>query len=67
MQTTIKTELIENYLKENNLSKTKFCKICKISYSTYKKIMSSDNNFGVIALFRIAKILNIEVYKMFNN
>ena len=34
----IKTELIEKYLQDNKLSKTKFCKKCKISPSTLKKL-----------------------------
>ena len=66
MKNTIKTELIENFIKENNLSKSKFCKMCKISQSTFNKIMSSGNNFRIIALFQIARVLEIQVYQMFN-
>lgn len=29
---------IENYLKENNLSKTQFCKLAKISSKTLNKV-----------------------------
>lgn len=38
MKNTIKTELIESFIKDNNLSKSKFCKMCKISQSTLNKI-----------------------------
>ena len=62
----IKTEIIENYMKEHNLSKTKFCKICKISPSTFNKIMANDRNFGLIALFKIARVMEIYVHLMFN-
>lgn len=66
MKNTIKTELIENFIKENNLSKSKFCKMCKISQSTLNKIMTNNENFRIIALFKIARVLKIQVYQMFN-
>ena len=52
MKNTIKNELIENFIKENNLSKSKFCEMCKISQSTLNKIMTNSENFRIIALFK---------------
>ena len=66
MKNTNKTELIENFRKDNNLSKSKFCKLCKISQSTLNKIMTNSENFRIIALFKIARVLKIQVYQMFN-
>ena len=66
MKNTIKTELIENFIKENNLSKSKFCKMCKISQSTLNKIMTNSENLRIVALFKIARVLKIKVYQMFN-
>lgn len=66
MKNTIKTELIENFIKDNNLSKSKFCKMCKISQSTLNKIITNNENFRIIALFKIARVLKIQVYQMFN-
>ena len=66
MKKTIKTEIIENFMLENKLSKTKFCKMCKISPSTLNKIMTNDDNFGIIALFKIARVIKVQVYQMFN-
>ena len=66
MKNIIKTELIIDYLKSNNLSKSKFCKLCKISYRTLNKILLGDTNFEVIALFRIAKMLGIQIHTIFN-
>lgn len=66
MKNTIKTELIKNFIKENKLSKSKFCEMCKISQSTLNKIMTSNENFRIIALFKIARVLKIQVYQMFN-
>ena len=66
MKNTIKTEIIENFMLENKISKTKFCKMCKISPSTLNKIMTNDDNFGIIALFKIARVIKVQVYQMFN-
>lgn len=66
MKNTIKTELIKNFIKENNLSKSKFCEMCKISQSTLNKIITNNENFRIIALFKIARVLKIQVYQMFN-
>lgn len=66
MKNTIKNELIENFIKDNNLSKSKFCKMCKISQSTLNKIITNNENFRIIALFKIARVLKIQVYQMFN-
>ena len=66
MKSTIKIEIIEKFIRENKISKTAFCKMCKISPSTLKKIMNKEDNFGIIALFKIAKVIKIQVYQMFN-
>lgn len=65
MGNAINKALIENYLKENNMCKTKFCKVCKISPATLNKILSGNLNFSITALFKIAKMLKIYVYQLF--
>ena len=55
----IKTELIENYRKEHNLSKTAFCKLCKIGIQTLNKIMRDDYN-NVIPMIKIAGIIKVK-------
>ncbi len=64
MKNKFKTEIIENYLKENKISKTKFCKLCGITPSTLRRIMNNEN-YRVSALFKISKELKLQVYKMF--
>ena len=66
MKNLINIEIIKKYMLENKISKTKFCKMCKISPSTLNKIMTGDDNFRIIAFFKIAKVIKIEVYQMFN-
>ncbi len=66
MENKIKIEIIEKFIIENKISKTKFCKMCKISPSTLNKIMTRNDNFRIIALFKIAKVIKIQVNQMFN-
>ena len=61
----IKTELIENHIKEHKLSKTKFCKMCKISTSTLTRIMDNEN-VSLLAILRITRILGIFLHQIFN-
>lgn len=65
MGNNINVNLITTYLKENKMSKTKFCKMCGINFSTLKKILNNQKNFKVNALFKIAKVLNMQVYEIF--
>ena len=66
MKNTIKIEIIEKFMIKNKISKTTFCKMCKISPSTLNKIITKDNNFRIIALFKIARVIKIQVHQMFN-
>lgn len=64
MKDIINTQKIKEYISANNLTKTKFCKLCKISISTLNRIFSGDN-FYLDALFKIAKIMQVNVYTLF--
>lgn len=66
MKYRLKTEIIENYIKENNLTKTEFCRGCKVSLYLFNKIMKGYLNFDVRILLRIARLIKIEVYKLFD-
>ena len=65
MGNKINIELIETYIKENSLSKTRFCQKCKIDLRTYEKIMNNDLKIDLKVLFKVAKVMNIKVYEMF--
>ncbi|MBQ9117752.1 MAG: helix-turn-helix transcriptional regulator [Clostridia bacterium] len=66
MKNEIKIELIKNFMEDNNLSKNRFCEMCKISLDSYQKIMRNDFDFSIRVLFRVAKILGVEVFEMFS-
>ncbi len=64
MKNKFKKEIIDNYLKENKISKTRFCKLCGISPYTLKKILNNEN-YEISALFKIAKVIEIKVFQIF--
>ena len=66
MKYNFKIKIIENFMLENKISKTKFCKLCKISIRTLNKIMSNNDDFRIIALFKIARVIKVQVHQMFN-
>ena len=55
MKQTFNTELIKNYMRENNLSKKSFCKVCNISPLTLNKILNQKTNIRILAIFKIAR------------
>ena len=65
MKNEIKTELIKRFMKENKVSRSKFYMMCKINFETYQKKMNNNFDFGIRALFRIAKVLGVEVFELF--
>lgn len=58
MYNAVNTTIIDSYIKANNLSKTKFCKLCKISVDTFNRIIT-NRDFYLVSLFRIAKTMNV--------
>lgn len=76
MRNRIKIEMVYDYMKKNNLSKTKFCKMCKVSPAIFKKIemfnlsgrkIVKGYNFNIATLFKIAKFIGVKLYELFEN
>lgn len=61
----INTCIIENYLKDNDLSKNKFCKNYNFSISTLNNILKNNLHINIKAIFKLAKIINIKVSELF--
>lgn len=64
MKKYFKTHLIKNFIKRKKWSMTRFCKECRIDLRVYKKIMAQQINFRANMLFRIARVMEIEVYQL---
>ena len=66
MKTNIfKTELIANYMKSNNLSKNKFCKLCKISPQSFDKIFDCNLTVGLKVVYKITRTIDIRLCEFF--
>ena len=63
MNNHVKTQIIIDYLKNNNMSKTAFCKKCNLSVKTYEKIINGED-FKVVALFKIARLINCQIHNL---
>ena len=59
-----KTELIEEFRKEKGWSITRFCKECRIGLDVYNKIINQKMNFRASMLFRIARVIGLQVYQL---
>ena len=55
MQKWIRVELITNYLKENKLSKSEFCRRVGISVSVLNKILTNNLHFRADAILKNCK------------
>lgn len=61
----INTDLIHEYMTKNGLCKKTFCKRCGISISTYDKVIKQQENLNIIALFKIARAMNLYIKDLF--
>ena len=64
MNNNVNTQIIFEHLKNNNLSKTAFCKKCNLGVKTYEKIINGED-FKIISLFKIARQLNCQIHNLF--
>ena len=64
MKIKLNINLIENFIKEKKITKTKFCKMCKISYSVYLKIMQNNLKIRLINIIKIANLLDLKIEKL---
>ena len=65
MEKIINTELITDFMQKHKLSKNAFCKLCKIGPRTLDNILADKMNLRLNMLFKIKKVLKIEIYELF--
>lgn len=61
---SINAKMIESYRKENNLSIAKFCMLCGISPSTYRRVIA-NKNYKIDSVYKISKILKVYLCEMY--
>lgn len=65
MNKKIKVEVIEKYLSENNLTKQKFCKMCRISSATLNRILQHNVGVRFLTLLKIARTIKISTINLY--
>lgn len=61
----IDTAKIVKFMEQNKLSKTAFCKKCKIGYATLVKILNNDDKISLVPLFKVSRVLKIRLCDLF--
>ncbi len=61
----LRTEAIEEYLKDKKMSKAEFCKRCNMSVPTLNKVINGRLNVRISVIFNIAIIIVPAGYKFF--
>ena len=56
-----KYEEIIKYLKNNNLSKSAFCNLCKISMHTLNELLKGNAHINAFTCYRVSEVLNISL------
>ena len=64
MENIIKTEVILEFMEKNNLSPSAFCKFCKISKSSYDKIMHNNLQFRIKTILKIAIAMKVRLNQL---
>ncbi len=65
MENVVNVQKIKRYVEKNSLTKSSFCKLCKISVATLNRIYGGKD-FYLCALFKIAKAMGVRVCELFN-
>lgn len=51
--------LILNFIQKNHLTKTGFCRMCKISLTTFKNILL-NKNISTYSMYKVAELLKVK-------
>ncbi len=65
MKVIIKKEVVEKFMKENNLTKNRFSKNCLIAVKTFDKFMRGEPVILLIGL-KIAGYMKVEYEELFD-
>ena len=58
-------EIIENYMKENNLTKKEFCRGCGLMPSTFERIFWGHIGVDLKTINKVASFMNIPLGRLF--
>gem|GEM_PF-2341070 len=61
----VNIEYIKSFIKKNKMSKKTFCRLCGISYGTYRKLENGKTNFSSITIRKIALFCECRISDIF--
>lgn len=61
----INSQKIKDFMEENDYTKTKVCKMCHIDKSSLEKILRNCYDSKIIAIYKIAKVMNCPIKDLF--
>lgn len=65
MKDCFRFDIIKDFIAKSRISRTKFCKLCGISISEFRKMERGDNSFKFESLCKIALKLDIDMINFF--
>lgn len=66
MSSVVKVEKIFQFLNSNKITQAQFCKMCGIEKSELKNMLLGKNDFKVETLFKVGKVIGVEVHDLVN-
>ena len=63
----IDVDIIKAYMKKHSISRSEFCKQCKISVFVLNKLLCGKTNIRIAAIFKIAKVMGVKVSVLFRH
>ena len=61
----VNRDLIYDFMVENNLNTSEFCKMCGISPLTLAKLLLNDFNLDTANVVKICKVIKMQMYELF--
>ena len=57
----VNTELIENYMKEHNMTTREFAKLCSVPMTAVTRVIHTKTSYNIVFLFRVACGMDIDM------
>lgn len=60
----VKTELIENYMKEHNMITRDFAKLCDVPMTAITRLLHTKTSYNLVFLFKVACGMDIDLRRL---
>lgn len=66
LSVNIKAELIQKYMRENQLTKKEFCEVCGICEGTLKRLLDGGFDCRLASVLKVRKVLEVTLNELLN-